>query len=281
VAGQIIFTADDFGASPSINAAVISAHLNGVLTSASLMVAGDAAQEALDMARATPSLAVGLHVVVVSGRSTLSPKHIPHLVDHAGRFRENPLAAGLYYLGRQARQELAYEMEAQFDHFAASGLTLSHVDSHTHFHIHPTVFNIIVRLSKQHNAGGMRMPNDELALGLQYDASRAALKIAWSIVFSCFRRLYLPRLSRAKLAVAERVYGLMQTGQMKEDYVISLLKHIQARTVEIYFHPDKVAGSSPLGPNPGDLATLLSPSLRRTIEERQFTLATYRLLERR
>ena len=64
---KLIITADDFGRSPEINAAVLEAHLRGILTSASLMVAGAAAPEAVEISRANPSLAVGLHVVLVDG----------------------------------------------------------------------------------------------------------------------------------------------------------------------------------------------------------------------
>ena len=43
---RLIVNADDFGLSPSVNAAVIRAHREGVLTTASLMVNEPAADEA-------------------------------------------------------------------------------------------------------------------------------------------------------------------------------------------------------------------------------------------
>ena len=79
---QIIMNADDFGASAAVNAAIIQAHRQGVLTSASLMVTGPAAAKAVALARQAPDLAVGLHLVVACGKSALPPDRIPHLVDH-------------------------------------------------------------------------------------------------------------------------------------------------------------------------------------------------------
>ncbi len=70
---QVIITADDFGRSRAINAAIIRAHREGILTSASLMVAGDAWEEAVELAHANPTLAVGLHLVVSGGRAVLNP----------------------------------------------------------------------------------------------------------------------------------------------------------------------------------------------------------------
>src|SRR6185369_9066073 len=79
-ARRLIVSGDDFGAAAEVNAAVIRAHREGVLTSTSLMVRGDAAAEAVALARATPTLAVGLHLVLVQGRPAAPPAEIPALV---------------------------------------------------------------------------------------------------------------------------------------------------------------------------------------------------------
>ncbi len=76
---KVIFNADDFGRTPSINAAVIRAYQEGVLTSASLMVNGDVFEEAVVLAKENPGLAVGLHVVVIAGKASLLPQQIPHM----------------------------------------------------------------------------------------------------------------------------------------------------------------------------------------------------------
>lgn len=57
----VIFNADDFGASPGVNRGIIHCHVEGVLTSTSLMVDGPAADGAAILAREHPALAVGLH----------------------------------------------------------------------------------------------------------------------------------------------------------------------------------------------------------------------------
>jgi predicted glycoside hydrolase/deacetylase ChbG (UPF0249 family) len=58
---QVIFNADDFGASRGVNRGIIECHQHGVLTSASLMVTGRAVDEALALGRENPRLAIGLH----------------------------------------------------------------------------------------------------------------------------------------------------------------------------------------------------------------------------
>ncbi len=60
---HLIINADDFGATDGINRAIADCLRDGVVTSASLMVGGQAAREAAALARELPGLAVGLHWV--------------------------------------------------------------------------------------------------------------------------------------------------------------------------------------------------------------------------
>src|SRR5687767_8415619 len=75
-AHRLIINADDFGLSHDVNAAVIRAHTEGVLTTASLMVNEEGFEEAVDLARSHPRLGVGLHLSLVCGRSALTHSQI-------------------------------------------------------------------------------------------------------------------------------------------------------------------------------------------------------------
>lgn len=278
---HVIVNGDDFGRSASINAAIMRAHREGVLTSASLMVTGEAAEEAIRMARETPTLAVGLHVVVADGRAALPAQEIPHLVDAKGRFPKDAARAGLYYfLSRTSQEELARELAAQFTRFAATGLPLSHVDGHLHMHVHPTVFGLLLPLAERYGAAGIRLPRDDLRLALAYDRRHLGAKVAWAVAFGLLGRWCLRRLRNHRLLVADRVYGLMQTGCMEEAYVVRVLRQLRGVSIaELYFHPDTAPRGEVLGPNPGDLATLLSPAVRQVVRQRGLCLTTYPALK--
>src|SRR5436189_2370344 len=117
-ARRLIVNADDFGRSPSINEAVIRAHQEGILTTASLMVNEPSCDEAVALAKQNPRLGVGLHLALLFGRSALPPSKIPELVNERGEFSENPVAAGMKFffqpgLSRQIEEELA-EQFARF-----------------------------------------------------------------------------------------------------------------------------------------------------------------------
>src|ERR1700757_599150 len=100
----VIITADDFGFSREVNAAVISTFCDGVLTAASLMVAGAARDEAASLALEHPNLDVGLHLVVCRGLSILAPELMGGIVDNFGRFRQQPILTGMkYFFDRRVR----------------------------------------------------------------------------------------------------------------------------------------------------------------------------------
>ena len=57
----LIVNGDDFGASTAINRGIMEAHLHGILTSTSLLVKTEWAEEAAALSSAAPDLSVGLH----------------------------------------------------------------------------------------------------------------------------------------------------------------------------------------------------------------------------
>lgn len=276
---QVIFNADDFGRSPAINAAVIQAHCQGILTSTSLMAAGGAWEEAVALARAHPTLAVGLHLVVSNGPAVLPHRLIPHVTDLHGRLRDDPLQAGLYYgFSRTARQELAREIEAQFERFAGTGLPLSHVDGHQHLHIHPAIFPMILALALEHGARGLRLPREDVGLTLRLERRQSPLQLLWTIILRLVCGWCAARLHGIRLAVPARVFGTLQSGRMHETYVTGVLRNLQHPTAELYFHPTLDERLEPLGPNRGDWQTLLNPAVRQVIAERGIQPATYTAL---
>jgi hopanoid biosynthesis associated protein HpnK len=274
----LIINADDFGFSDDVNTAIIQAHEEGILTSTSLMVTGDAAQEAIALAKNHPHLAVGLHLVLVCGKSVLPPAQIPHLVDSQGNFSDNPTQAGLNYQFNQAtRAELRLEIAAQLEKFRDSGLNLSHVDGHLHLHVHPVILNILTEFAGEFQIKFIRLPSEELTKNLKIDRRNLLIKIVWSIVFGQLRNYGESLLKAHNIKFADRVYGLLQTGNMSEEYLLSLIPQIEAELVEIYAHPTsvntKINNSGEI-----ELKALLSERVREILSIKGFELSNYNQL---
>jgi hopanoid biosynthesis associated protein HpnK len=269
----LVINADDFGFSHDVNAAIIQAHEEGILTSTSLMVTGDAAQEAIALAKNHPHLAVGLHLVLVCGKSVLPPAQIPHLVDSQGNFSHNPTQAGLNYQFNQAtRAELRLEISAQLEKFRNSGLNLAHVDGHLHLHVHPVILNILTEFAAEFKIKFIRLPSEELTKNLKIDRRNLFTKIIWSIVFGQLRNYGEGLLKTHNIKFADRVYGLLQTGNMSEEYLLSLIPQIEAELVEIYAHPTsvntKINNSGEI-----ELKALLSERVREILSIKGFELS--------
>ena len=265
-------TADDFGFSHGVNRAILRAHREGIVTHASLMVTGDAAAEAVELARANPSLAVGLHLVVVSGRAALPPSEIPDLVDAYGLFPRGPVRSGVRYrFGGRSREQLRREIRAQLERFRSTGLPLSHVDGHLHMHLHPVVLARLVELAPEFGIRTIRLPREELGWNLAFDRTAVVRKLVWSWVFGRLRLHGERLLSAAGIAYADRVYGLLQTGRVTPEYLLDLLPRIRSSRTEIYCHPDAVLPgeprNGPAGAGRAELEALVSPRVRRAVED--------------
>ena len=83
-----------------MNEAVERACNQGILRSASLMVAGKAADDAVRRAKTLPHLKVGLHLVLVDGPAILPHAKIPDLVDTERNFSAEQVRRGFSYFFR-------------------------------------------------------------------------------------------------------------------------------------------------------------------------------------
>ncbi len=277
---RLIVNADDFGSSEAVNEAVVRAYTEGVLTSCSLMVTGEAFEHAVRLAHAHPGLAVGIHLVTVMGRAVLSPGEIPTLVDEAGHFSSNPTAAGCkYYFSSQARRELRRELAAQFQKFSTTGLRLSHIDGHLHLHVHPVIFTIALELGACYGVQRMRVPQEEYCLALGFDRQNAGTKAVHTLLFGPLVTWMKRQLRAHGFVWAERVYGNLHSGRMDEAYFLYMLEHLRARTNEIYFHPAVYPVDHPLKANEWqgtrEFAALTSHAVCRRLHELGIALINY------
>lgn len=229
----MIVTADDFGAAREVNEAVERAHREGILTCASLMVSGAAAADAVVRAKAMPSLAVGLHLVLVEGRPVLPPSQVPALVRPDGNFRNDMVRAsfGMAFLP-SVRRQLAEEIEAQFEAFAATGLRLDHVNAHKHFHLHPTIGRLVVEIGRRYGVGGVRAPCEPVSVLRKVEPESSG----GDVERFCGNRLK-DRLWSAGLWSPDQVFGLCWSGAMHARRVAGLIDNLPDGVSEIYLHP--------------------------------------------
>jgi hopanoid biosynthesis associated protein HpnK len=266
----LVINADDFGISQSVNEAIIQAHQKGCLTSTSLMITAEAAGEAIKLAKANPSLNVGLHLVLGGGKSYLQHSEIPHLVDKGQNFSSWTTWASLnYQFNPKVKAELEAEIRAQLEAFAQSGLIMTHLDSHYHHHINPTVMGIILKLAQEFSIPTIRLPYEEIDINLQVEPSGRLQKTIGGKIFSMLRHSQQKHLQALGIPYLDRVYGLLQTGKITEQYLLSLLPLMQGNLVELYLHPDL------LGRGSFELEALVSEKVKEAIVKAGFQLVGF------
>jgi hopanoid biosynthesis associated protein HpnK len=266
---RLIINADDFGRSRSINEAVIRAHREGVLTSASLMVNEAASAEAVTLARDNPTLAVGLHLTLLCGHAALPHEKIPGLVNADSEFSNNPVAAGFrYFANRSLREQLRAEIHAQFDRFRTTGLPLDHINGHLHFHLHPTVFGILVADAAQLGIRHMRLTREPFWVDVPLASGRRLYRAAHAMIHFVLSWAAQSRFRRLNWRHTQRVFGLLQNDRVDETYVMKLLNILPTGDSELYSHPS-------LDEFKHEFDALISPRVKALIAAKDIQLIRY------
>jgi len=266
---RLIVNADDFGASPAVNQAVIRAHREGILTTASLMVNEPAQAEAVRLARENPRLGVGLHLTLLLGRAALPPEQIPGLVNARGEFSRRPVGVGLrYFFQRRLRAQLRAEIHAQFDKFHATGLPLDHVNGHLHLHLHPVVFDLLMEDAAALGLRHLHLTRDCLARSRRMTRGRWGYRASHALIYELLSRRAREPLRRRGIRHAQITFGLLQTGRVDEDYVLKLLPELPAGDSELYSHPS-------LDEFRHEFEALISPRVRDRVRELGIDLIRY------
>jgi len=235
---RLIVNADDFGRSHSINQAVIRAHREGILTTASLMVNEPGLEEAVALAKQNPKLGVGLHLTLLCGHAALPPEKIPGLVNPSGEFSNNPVSAGFrYFFNRSLREQLRAEIHAQFARFHATGLPLDHVDGHLHLHLHPVVFGILMADTEKLGIQRMRFTRDCLARSRRMARGRWFYRVSHAAIHQWLSSRAREPLRQRGIRHAQITFGLLQDSRVDEDYILKLLPELPPGNSELYSHP--------------------------------------------
>jgi hopanoid biosynthesis associated protein HpnK len=252
---QLIINADDFGFTTDVNAGIVQAHRQGVLTSTTLMATGDAFGDAVRLARATPTLDIGCHLVLVQGTSVLTGRELP----------TGPRAL-ISALARN-RIDVYPELRAQIEKITACGLKLSHLDTHKHTHIVPTVFRAVVRLAAEFRIPYVRLPLDS-TLPCQ----------TW---IAPFRRLYLRIANRRAIKTTDHFMGFRLTGSLNEASFAAAIRALPEGTTEFMCHPgylgpDLAAADTRLKESRvRELEALTSPRIKQLINESKVRLRPF------
>jgi hopanoid biosynthesis associated protein HpnK len=245
------------------------------------MVGAPAAADAVRRARQLPSLRVGLHIVLIEGRAVLPPRDVPALVGPSGEFRNDMISASVRIaFDPWARRQVAREITAQFDAYAATGLPLDHVDCHKHWHLHPVIGRLVMRIGRRHGMKALRVPREPVRVLRRVERASSSLE---SLVTGARARRLAHQVRRRHLQTADGVFGLAWSGAMTEPRIAGLLANLHDGLSEIYTHPatsNEFAGAVPGYRYADELTALTAPAVLNAVRTNSIRLTSYSDLER-
>jgi hopanoid biosynthesis associated protein HpnK len=236
--GRLILNADDFGLTAGVNRAIVELHQAGFLTSTTLMARASATEEAIEIARSTPSLGVGCHVVLVDGQPALPLHEVGTLVDSStGRFHPK-LGAFLrrLFMGKIRSSEIEAETSAQISWLQSRGLRLTHIDAHKHTHMFPAVLRPVLRAAKAAGIRAIRNPF-EPAWSLRATPCAPFIRQAEVRLLRLLEPTFRRIVAEEGFTTTDGAIGVLATGTLDTATVNSLLRNLPPGTWELVSHP--------------------------------------------
>lgn len=230
----IIINADDFGRHAEINRAVEEGLVHGCLRSATVMPGGTAFAGAIDIARRHEELGLGVHFTLVDGHPILPPEEIPSLVGSEGDFLPDHTALLKRYLkGGVNLEEVRRELAAQLQKIEATGIPISHVDSHQHMHTLPGIIDIVLDLAARAGIRAVRTPRTPLFAG----AFGGLGQLVGRLGLSTLARLAACKAHRRGLLTPDNFAGIVAGEAVSEGELLHLIAHLPQGTTEVMMHP--------------------------------------------
>lgn len=252
----LIINADDFGFTHDVNAGIVHAHRQGVLTATTLMANGAAFDDAVRLARETPSLDIGCHLVLVQGVSLSTGKPLPKKLSLLFRALANK------------QLDVHAELRSQIERILAAGLRPTHLDSHKHTHIVPAIFRSVVKLANEFGIPYVRLPLDEMVRLARTPVALAA-------------RYYRGFARDHNVRMTDHFLGFRLTGSLTEQTFAAALSRLPSGTTEFMCHPGfagpelRAASTRLKESRVRELEALTSPRIRALMDAESIRLEAF------
>jgi hopanoid biosynthesis associated protein HpnK len=287
---QLIVNADDFGLTAGVNRAIVETHTGGIVSSATLMANGAAFDDAVERARAVPTLSVGCHVVLVDGAPVSEPDAVDTLLAIRSAepdkfFSRLPAVAARAVFGGFDRDQLVEEITAQIRTIQSAGLEPTHLDTHKHTHVFPEILAALVRAARICGVPALRNPFvPAAAVSAAQFAGKPGLWKRYGQVrmLRSFARQFRAKVRRAGLLTPDGIVGVVETGSFNASLLRQALTNLPDGTWELVCHPGyddadlRAARTRLIDSRDQERRLLMSEDLRTFLHEQKIRLIGYR-----
>ena len=280
---RLIVNADDFGLTSGVNRAISQANREGIVTSATVMANSRAFQQAVDVAKQQPGLHTGCHVVLIDGEPL--SRNAPTLSHGTPRFHISLKDFAIMAVRNKfSAEEIQEEAEAQICKIQSTGLNVTHVDSHKHTHMFPSVLRPVLRAAKACGVRAVRNPFEPRRCWPRSLFSRGTdmwLRSAGVTCFSIFGQAFRRAVQEEGMLITDGTVGIVATGKLDSKMLVSILEALPEGTWELVCHPGyadadlAAAGTRLMRSREIELEALTSPGVKSLISRRKIALISY------
>lgn len=270
---QLIVNADDFARSEEVNRGIIAAHLQGIVTTTTVMINLVGAREAMREASSlAPELGIGLHLNLTLGAPCSPLPNHSGLTDSRGQFW--PVKHWHNLPNDAPIEHIETEWRAQIELFQSTGQRIDHLDSHHHIAaIREDIWHLYLNLAGELNCG-VRPPYPD-------DVDQGKLRELFPMaMLEHARDSALPALKESSRPHPMNFLASFFDEQAHLKHLHNLLHNLPVGTSELMCHPGYSsatleATSSYARQRQDELEALIHPQTRQLIEDLEIALVTY------
>lgn len=294
---SLIVNADDLGIHPSTNHGILEAARRGIVSSTSILVTTNYWKEAAIEGMAIPGLGIGIHLNLTMGTPVLPPEQVPDLVNEAGEFlfSNASLVTRFHLPGAKSAllEQIGREFEAQILRLQKVGVEVTHMDSHQHVHMIPSIFSAALEAGKKCGVNKIRYVKEPF-----FAMAKAAGIVAMLKAWAPFKFAYMRKngwLIRNDLKSPDLFLGLLLSGEWNPTLFRRALQECaklsNCESLEISIHPghpviskETIYAGKPFDPwltsenRRQELEAVLDPVARELLGQLGFKLISYRNL---
>lgn len=254
---RLIVTADDVGLHRGMTAGAIRAHREGIVTACSVVANGRAFDDAVEQLRQAPTLEVGVHLTLIEERPL------------TGTTFPRSYRSFLFRYPMMTRGEVEQELRAQIEKVQASGLRVTHLNSHQHLHALPRLFALTVRLAEEYGLRYVRVPADA-----QIESTGPVRRLSVAALRFLARRAR--RQVKTDVMMNDATIGITEAGHLRATSITELLSRLSDGLTELVTHPGVDVDAYPHWNYDwsGETEALCDRSVREEIERQGIQLVT-------
>lgn len=264
---QLIINADDFGMSYEVNEGIKRCIDVGILNSVSLMVNMPYFDDAVNYLRSKPEISVGLHFNITEGKPIDQPKKRSTLLREDNNFYHWVYLTFKLLINNCSIKEIKQALETQYEKLEKTGLTITHIDSHHHIHLYPSIYKLVLNFAHKKKIRSLRSRNFNIWTTIKRLKTKPSIKEI--IIFTLFfiNNLLFRQTNKEILEIVG-IYDMSWDKNLNKEKFYKSISQLKEGITEIICHPavlSKDGNPKFLKPRHQTLSILLDKSFKTSL----------------